>query len=69
MEVHQALRAAMEQAGWNPTQLASVANVREGSVYKWLRGAAPGGLTLVLLMHKLPGFAERLGFSETKRAA
>ena len=60
MTISEALRRAIDDAGWSATKLAAEVGVSENAVKKWLAGSTPGGESLLALQRKLPGFAELL---------
>lgn len=60
MEITEALREAVSEAGWTATKLAAEGGVTEMAAKKWLGGAIPNGEALLRLQRGLPGFAEKL---------
>ena len=69
MEIQQALREAMDEAGWPLERVALEADKTYMGAARWRKGSAPGGKTLLTLMRVLPGFARRLGFEVIRHAA
>jgi hypothetical protein len=64
MDVRDALRQAAAENGWSSTQVAAAAGLTDSAIRKFYDGTITTlkSDAVLALMHKLPGFAERLGF-------
>ena len=58
MDISSALKKAIADAGWTPTEAAAAAGLTEGAIRKTLGGGGMRAESYQKLRKELPGFAE-----------